>query len=226
MNEPEKPKKGWGCLQWGVVVSVLLAGTLLLISIWSPHFGLIADMSNQTSTSNNARQTIMAMKIWAQENNGAYPDSGFPERPTANQVFRKLIQAEILEDERISGAKKSLFVPDGKIGIAPTFDEAVQPGENHWMITAGQNFNGLGEIPLIFENAITSTWPLRWHYSHVEEPIRGRTWTNGKVIVGFQDSRVELIQLKKKGEVMVLPERVMTPYGRTPLPALKILDIE
>jgi hypothetical protein len=37
---------------------------------------------------------------------------------------------------------------------------------------------------------------------------------------------VEVIQLERKGDVMVLPDAVMIPNGKTPLPPLKILDIE
>jgi len=222
MNEPEKPNKGWGWLQWVVVILVLL----LLTSLWWAFHAVTKDIADHSSVSKNSRQIMMAMRIWALENDGAYPDSAFQERPTANQVFRKLIHEGILEDERIFGAKKSLFVPDGKIGVAPTFDEAVKPGENHWMITAGQNSKSSGEVPLVFENAITSTWPLRWHHGHENELIRGRTWTGGKIIVGFQDNHVEVIQLEKQGDVMVLPDTVMIPNGKTPLPPLKILDIE
>lgn len=222
MNEPEKPKKGWGCLQWVVVILVLL----LLTSLWWAFHAVTKDIADHSSVSKNSRQIMMAMRIWALENDGAYPDSAFQERPTANQVFRKLIHEGIQEDERIFGAKKSFFVPDGKIGVAPTFDEAVKPGENHWMITAGQNSKSSGEVPLVFENAITSTWPLRWQHGHENELIRGRTWTSGKIIIGFQDNHVQVIQLEKQGDVMVLPGTVMIPNGKTPLPPLKILDIE
>ena len=222
MNEPEKPMKGWGWLQWGVVILVLL----LLTSLWWAFHAVTKDIANQSSVSTNVRQIIMAMKIWAEENDGAYPDSAFQERPTANQVFRKLIQDEILEDERIFGGKDSCFVGDGKIGTAPAFEQAVQAGENHWMITAGLNSKSPGETPLIFENAITATWPLRWFSTHQGERIRGRTWANGKVLVGFQDGSHFLVKLQKQGNVMVLPDTVMIPNGKTPLPPLKILDIE
>lgn len=222
MNEPEKPKKGWGWLQWGVVIVVLF----LLVSLLLPTFNVVSPMSNQTSTANNCRQIIMAMKIWAQENGGAYPDSFFQERPTANQVFCHLVQEEIIQDERIFGAKKSFVRIDGNIGVAPEFDQAVQPGENHWMMTAGLNTKSPANTPFVFENAISSTWPLRWHHGHENEPIRSRTWTRGKIIIGFQDNHVEVIQLERKGDVMVLPDAVMIPNGKTPLPPLKILDIE
>ncbi len=223
MNEPEKPKKGWGCLQWGVVIVVLL----LLVSILRPMiFNVVSPMSNQTSTANNCRQIIMAMKIWAQDNGGTHPDSAFQEMPTANQVFRKLIQDEVIEDERIFGAKDSFFVGDGKIGTAPAFKQAVEAGENHWMITAKQTTMSAANTPLVFENAISSTWPLSWLCTHQEEPIRGRTWAKGTIIVGFNDNSIRVVDLKKQSDVMVLPDTVLIPSGTTPLPPLKILDIE
>jgi hypothetical protein len=111
MNEPEKPKKGWGWLQWGFIIVVSLIGISLIV----PTIGFTASMANQTASANNARQIIMALKIWASENNGVFPDAKLPSPVSSNQVLRRLIQNEILEDERIFGATNSPFAPDGNI---------------------------------------------------------------------------------------------------------------
>jgi hypothetical protein len=127
MNEMEQSKKGWGCLQWGVVISVIM----MLASLIVPALNITADMATQTSSANNCRQIIMALKIWASENDGVFPDAGTPQPTASNQVFRKLIQSEIIQDERIFGSNGSPFRPDNIIGNPPDYARVLEPGENH-----------------------------------------------------------------------------------------------
>lgn len=183
MNEPEKPKKGWGWLQWSVAVVVML----LMASLYVPTFARISPMANQSSTSNNCRQIIMALKIYAGDNNGVFPDG-----ETANLVFRKLIQKEVVQDERIFGGKVSPFVPDGNVGIAPNFEEAVSPGENHWMIVAGLKPGNAATIPFVFENSTNHAWPPVWRNDPQSLPLRGRVWRGGKIIAGRLDNSVNV----------------------------------
>ncbi len=223
MNEPEKPKKGWGWLQWGVVILVLLFSILLTFDMVSPMSDQISK-ANQTSSSNNCRQIIMAMKIWAQEHNGAYPDSGIGDGASANGVFRKLVQEEIILDERIFGGKQSPFQPDGYIGQAPEFLEAVAAGENHWMMIAGQNIKSGGTRPLVFENALKPVWPLAWLPHHYLQ--RGRTWRNGKIIIGRNDGSVNVETLEKHSGELRLSDSTLKAFGMPSLTDIKVLDIE
>ncbi len=222
MNEPEKPKKGWGWLQWGFIIVVSLIGISLIV----PTIGFTASMANQTASANNARQIIMALKIWASENNGVFPDSKLPPPVSSNQVLRRLIQNEILEDEKIFGATNSPFVPDGNIGLSPDYSEACEPGENHWMLVAGLRSDTNGIYPVIFENALEPIWPPRWRFDSRLKPVRGRTWRQGTSILGRADNSVNVEKLVKKEGGLMLPDSYLKALEKESAPPITILDIE
>lgn len=223
MNDPEPPKKGWGCLQWGVAGVLVLLG----VSYLMPTFGGTQESMNQHSTANNARQILMALQIWAKEHGGQYPSAIVPEhRRSANAVFRELFRDDILTDDRIFGAHASRFRANGVIGEPPDFLQAVQAGENHWMMVDGMTLASPGHYPLIFENALDLSWPPKWKPKFAGQLIRGRPWRQDKIIVGFNDGHVDVIRLKPSGDHLTLPDEVLAPKGLPPLPTLKVLDIE
>ena len=133
----------WGCV---VLVVVILGLGLSLLVPWG---SMISEKANQMKATNNCRQILMAMKAYAADHNGDYPRGA-----TANAAFRELVKEGILEDERIFGSPCSPFLPDGNVGQAPDFAEAVGPGENHWMLVDGLNEKSEGMLPVVFENAV------------------------------------------------------------------------
>ncbi len=216
-----KSRKRWGCGHWAVVIVVVM----LLAAFLLPTLCVSNQAASQSSSCNNARQIIMALKIYAQENNGMYPDAKHPEAVTANQVFRHLFIEDILLDERIFGAKASLFVPDGKIGTAPDFKEAVKRGENHWALVAGQATGTTGNFPLIFENALDASWPPKWNAGSAGQLRRGRVWRGNKIIVGHNDNTINVEKLVEFQDGLSLPELVV-PGKASGIPELKVLDVE
>lgn len=138
----------------------------------------------------------MAMKAYAADNAGKYPTGR-----TANEAFRELIRADILQDERVFGCTFSRYVPDNDVGEAPDFAKAVGPGENHWMLVDGLTDSSLAWSPVVFENAIEATWPPVWDGSPYEKVRkRGQTWKRGKIVIGQNDNSVSV--LKVGGEDM------------------------
>lgn len=222
MNEPERPKKGWGCLQWFAVLNVL--GVIILLIM--PTFGVLQEDVLQTTTSNNCRQIIMAMRIRANDNSGLYPDAKHPHARTSNEVFRVLFEEEIIQDERIFGSKASPYIPDGNIGDAPDYLKALQSWENHWMMVSGYQTKTPGQFPFVFENAMSPDWPLVWNKDKVTQPARGRVWKGGKIIVGRADNSVNLETLEKTSVGYQLPKAFLQPFGKKPMPKLTILDIK
>jgi hypothetical protein len=224
MNEPETPKKGWGWLQWGVVIVVMLLGIVLA----APKIKIINDMANQTSTASQAMQIVMAMKNWAGDHGGLYPDSVFKdEKTTSNRVFRQLYRDGIIMDEYLFGGFRSPFVVDGQIGDSPLYERALEAGENHWMMIRGVKTWLGGRIPLVFENALTPTWPPTWRLASAGEAVRGRTWPDGKIIMGFNDGTVSVETLVSDGQILMLGEatRVIAEDEVVDKP-ITILDIE
>ncbi len=133
MTEYQPPKKGWDCLQWFAVLIVLV----ITFSLFMPTFGVLQEDVLQTTTSNNCRQIMMALRIWANDNGGVYPDAKLPGVKTSNEVFRVLFTEEIIQDERIFGGKATRYQPDNNIGEAPDYTQALLNNENHWMMASG-----------------------------------------------------------------------------------------
>jgi hypothetical protein len=192
MNEDER-RSGVTALQ--VAVGLLIVMAFLGLSL--PMFSKVSDRSNIMAGSSNARQIIAALKLYASDNGGKYPDAELVVQcePSANAAFRALIRTEILGDEKIFTSKNSKFKGDNDIGRAPYFNEALESGENHWAMTIGCNDSSPGNVPVVFENPAVASWPPAWDVNKAGQPARGRAWKGGKVIVASNDGSVEAIQL-------------------------------
>ena len=199
-------QRGFTLIELLVVITIIA----ILASLAVPTFNVIQDMANQTSTSNNCRQIIMAMKVFAQDNNSIYPDSYQNPQTggvavTANDAFRVLFSEDIIQDERIFSAKASPYIPDGNIGQAPTFDQALMAGENHWALTQGQTTSSNGIMPLVYENPSAAGWPPQWNCDAAGQLVQGRTWRGGKIIIGRNDNSVNVEKLAAKRGASVGP---------------------
>jgi hypothetical protein len=143
----------------------------------------------------NCRQIIIAIRLFAADEGGRFPDSSVPEAKDSNTVFRHLIVTGALEDEKMFGCSNTPFMPDGNIGSAPDFAQAVQPGENHWAMTKGLDDSSSGGIPLVFENPVEITGQPYWNADTAGQPVKGRASKGAKVVVGTLDTSVELMKL-------------------------------
>lgn len=177
-----------------VIVVTILLGLLALAG-----FKQIGMRGNQAIGVHNCKQIILAMQQFAKDHDHSYPDS-VPNKlvsgsvGTSNDVFRFLIQEEIVRDEAIFGCPYG-FKPDGNIGAAPRYRKALEPGENHWALTAGQTDTGVGSMPLVFENPVGNGWPPSWNADVCAQPGLGRVWPGGQIIVGRNDGSVAMEKL-------------------------------
>lgn len=199
MNEPSKQR--WGCLQWGVVVSVGLLGWLFLSSQGSS----IAKQGAQMRGVNNCKQIILSLKQFSKDNSSAYPDAGSAAvgAESANQIFRRLFEEDILTapNESIFGCPNSVFAPDMSIGTAPDFAQALTPGECHWMLLKFQTDSSAGDTPIVVENALNASWPPKWNVADPSDNKRGRVWKGNKIIVGRNDGSVAVEKLRPDGTI-------------------------
>lgn len=190
MNEPANKKRGWAPIHIivGIVAGLLVIGALI------PPFNIVSAKAPQSATLGNARQVITALKLYAGDHNGAYPDSALPDAKSSNEVFRLLIREGVLQDERIFGAKVSPFMPDNDIGDAPQYHKALEAGENHWAMVKGLTDKAIATSVVILENPFTAS-PLRWAEGDGKKAFKGRTWKGGAIIVGFNDTSVQAMKL-------------------------------
>jgi hypothetical protein len=147
----------------------------------------------------NVRSIIVSLKTNALERDGSYTDR---DSITANQAFRKLFVREGLrnadgfrEDEHIFGSLNSPFIPDGDIGTAPDYAQALMPGECHWCISKGLFDNRDGNAPQIFENPNGHTWPPVWNCDVANQPVPGRAQGGCYIIIGRNDGSINLERL-------------------------------
>jgi hypothetical protein len=212
-------RKKWGL---GIIIFVAVL-VVMLISLALPTFNVIAPKADQMKATSNCRQIIMAMKAYAADHNGKYPTGR-----TANEVFQELVRADILQDERVFGCPLSCYMPDNDVGLAPDFNKAVGPGENHWMVVDGLRDDALAYTPVVFENALEATWPPVWDGSpYVGIRKRGQSWKRGKIVIGLNDNSVVM---EKLGGADLRRQMVQPgPDGKSIfdlVPKAVVLDIE
>lgn len=186
---------------------VVITITAILASLAVPAFTAMAQtQENQMKGVNNCKQIILSLKLFAKDNGSQYPDSvanpvtgGLAQN--ANDAFRFMIQEQIVTDERIFGCPAG-YNPDNNIGSAPSYGNALMPGENHWSMTSGQTDTTVGSMPLVFENPATNSWPPVWNADVAGQIQPGRTWPGGQIIIGRNDYSVAVETLAgDKGKV-------------------------
>ena len=218
---PPKRRMSNGCV---VFLLVMLTGaTVVFVEGWSA----VSTAADQMKCSSRCRELIMAMKRWAIDHNGQYPTGA-----TSNELLRKFIRNEDFLDERIFNSPCSRYQPDGITGEPPDYNQALEPGENPWMIVDGLNLDSPGNYALIFENSLDTTWPPRWDPTTRSKPVRGRTWREDKffssralILIGRNDGSTLFEYVDAKTGHL---ESQFQPDSPFPLPQgdLKLLDIE
>ncbi len=188
-----------------LVVITIIA---ILASLAVPAFTMVQTQGNQMKGVNNCKQIILSLKQFSKDNNSSYPDSILNPLTggvanTSNDAFRFLVQEQIVTDERIFGCPAGYNTMDNNsLGAAPSFGQALLPGENHWAMTAGQTDTTQGNMPMVFENPVTQGWPPQWNADAAGQIKPGRTWPGGKIIIGRNDGSVAVEALNgKRGTV-------------------------
>jgi hypothetical protein len=207
MNAPAKPRFSWPQVVTAVIVVILLL--TLLMALRLRYDG---DERGPESIA-NCRQVVLSIRLYAADEGGVFPDAKVPDLQYSNAAFHELIVSGSLEDEKIFGCGLSPFMPDGQIGEKPDYVRAVEPGENHWAMTKGLTDSSPAGIPLVYENPVDATWPPTWNADAAGKRVKGRSWKGGKIIVGTNDTSVEVMKLEsKEGSNVTL--RPLGPAGK------------
>lgn len=182
-------KQGFTLIELLVVITIIA----ILASLSMGAIGKMQEKGQITKAINNCRQIILSIKLYASDEGGRYPDQASgAEASTSNDAFRQLFIAGATQDEKFFGCGASPFIPDGNIGTAPEYTDAVKAGENHWAMMKGLSDSSPGGIPLVFENPASSGADPSWNADLAGQSKKGRTWSGGKVVVGTNDGSVEV----------------------------------
>ncbi len=208
MSRPGADPRGRGRAITGLIFGYFFTVAVFFIAVLAalavPTFMKIQDRANMTKAFSNAKQVVTYMKMYAADNNGNYMDSAPSKPSSSNEAFRLLFKSGVADSEVIFGSPNSrIGRPDGNIGTSPEYSNAVEAGENHWAMTKGLTDSDPGAVPLVFENPSEATWPPKWNPSLSGTDKPGRTWSGGKVIVGFNDGSVTVLPLESAKGVSV-----------------------
>lgn len=193
MHAPRHPATSTQAIVQYVFFALGLAAVGVVAMVF---FARYAENQKAALGVNNCRQIITALRIYSSDHGGSYMDNAkvgedIKVPKSSNEDFRILFTEGVLDNEAIFGCPYSPYVPDGKIGTAPKFEDALRAGENHWMETYGLSDSASGSIPLIYENASVVEWNPKWNANIKRRAAPGRTWSKG-IIIGMNDSSVSL----------------------------------
>jgi hypothetical protein len=179
-----------------IIVAILVLGLGMLGWCAFVHVRTLAGIMTGTQ---EVRHIQIAMRNWAVEHNGNYPDSDASQPRTSNDAFRILIRDQVVSSEGPAtqgeglvsfGCPVSPYIPDNNIGSPPDYLEALKPGECHWVMTKGLRYDSPPDAPLVFENTAGMSWPPTWDCDAAGKPLPGRAWPGGKIIIGRNDGSI------------------------------------
>ncbi len=196
MNIPRKISTAFTLIELLVVISIIA----ILASIAAPTYGIAVLNGKIAQATQSARQIGLALRLFAQDNDGAFPadrDDQGQSIMTSNDAFRQLIPAYV-DSELIFAIGSS---PVGKHAdnnmAAPA--KILERGENHWACIAGLNTSSNSAWPLVVDHTDGTG-----HYTDKEtEP--GGTWKGTKAVVVRTDNSAASIKLLGTGKSRYLP---------------------
>jgi type II secretory pathway pseudopilin PulG len=173
-------------------VGTMITGIAILAGLAVPSFNAVKEKGRMMQAATNARMIVIAMKTYAGDHAGQYPDAEKSDIPqTSNDAFRFLFKAGLIEDERLFTAPNSPYQGDNNIGTPPNFAKALERGENAWCLVKGVSDSASGNAPLIFEAPTEpASWPPMWNADAAGQKVPGRAWKSGKVVIGRNDGSV------------------------------------
>ncbi len=179
-----------------IVISIIaiLAGASM------PVYQIVMRNAHMNAAMQNARQIGLALRIYSNDNDGAYPqkqNSYDQNITTSNDAFRSLFPA-YLDNERV------FAVTGSKAG--PTADNKMEDpsqilaaGENHWAYVSGLNASSNSNWPLIVDHTDGTG-----NYTTKENTFGG-TWLGTKAVAIFTDSSARIIPLLGTGDKHYIP---------------------
>jgi len=189
-------RAGFTLIELLVVITIIA----ILAGISVPIYQSVILNAQQNHALQNARQIGLALRVYANDNNGAYPvgTNTFDEPiATANDAFRSLLPTYLDNEQNfvvarsITGAKA-----DNRID---TPAEILKPGENHFAYVAGLNSTSNSLWPLIVDATDGNG-----KYTNIETDLGG-TWKGNKAVVVRSDSSAQIVPLRGTGTSRFIP---------------------
>jgi len=154
----------------------------------------------QVNALNSARQIGFALRMYANDNDGAYPtkqNSYGEDIVTSNDAFRGLIPT-YLDTERVFTVAGSKAGPSAD-NVINDAAHILQAGENHWAFVSGPTPGSNSNWPLIVDHTDGMG------YYVTQEGQLGGTWKGTKAIAINADNSAHMVPLVAQGEKRFIP---------------------
>ncbi len=193
-----------------LVVITIIA---ILASIALPVFNGVTERANQTKDLSNGKQIGLALKLFATDNNGAFPskkpdvdyNSAAATLPTVSNDAFWWLYPNYLQSEDIfvvAGSKWTPASPDNKIDAAGsgTRTDTLKAGENNYAYIAGLTDTANAAFPLLADG-FTATIPK---YDTNKSNVGG-VWSAKKAIVIFCDASGQIMKVDATSKTVNRP---------------------
>ncbi len=179
---------------------VVIAIIAMLAGIATPVYAAIMMNGRQTAALASAKQVGLALRVYANDHDGAYPakhNSYDEEIISANDALRSLIPA-YLDNEKVFvvGGSKAGASADNQIEDQT---QMVARGENHWAYVEGLTTSSNSNWPLLVDHTDGAGT-----YGKLEGDLGG-TWKGTKAIIIRADGSGAIEPLLGGGEKRYLP---------------------
>lgn len=193
-------KKGFTLIELLVVITII--GVLATISF--SGYSRFIENARITKTVAVAKNVFNAMTSFASDNNGKFPQIGATTSDgtgtfaTAEDAFREFIVKEYVSDETDFSVDNSPVELDGFVGDAPDYADAFSDADGgvHWSLIGNGTQTMRGSAPLAWENGSTEGWDPSWDPTKAGQPVKGRTWSGGKVVVVTISGKAEALEVE------------------------------
>jgi prepilin-type N-terminal cleavage/methylation domain-containing protein len=180
---------------------VVIAIIAILASIALPAFSSVQERAKQTKDLSNGKQIALALKQFALDNNGVFPQfapaASYGAAITAgtlpansNEALWWLFPTYLTSEDIfcVGGSKWSNGQPDNKIDVAGSAGrtDTLAPGENAYLYVMGLNDTSNPQFPLIAD-AVTGTTAAAPYQYTVDQNTAGGVWKGRRAIVIFVD---------------------------------------
>lgn len=190
------------------LIELLIVITIIavLASIALPAYNGIQERANQTKDLSNGKQIALALKLFASDNNGAYPSkipttvssdyasaAAAPLPSNSNDCFWWLFPSYLQSEDIfvVSGSKWTPSSPDNVLdpATAATRDKTLHAGENNFAYVAGLTDTANSSFPLLADGFSASVGTYSPNKS-----VPGGVWGGKKAIVIFCDASGQIMK--------------------------------
>ena len=204
-------RQGFTLIELLVVITII--GVLATISF--SGYSRFIENARITKTVAVAKNVFNAMTSYASDHNGKFPQKGAATSnggnfSNAEDVFREFIVKEYVSDEKDFAVDNSPVELDGYVGDAPNYNDAFSNADGgvHWSVIGNGTQTMRGSAPMAWENGSSDGWNPSWDPTKAGQPVAGRTWSGGKVVMVTISGKAEALEVED-----VTTESKLKPLG-------------